>query len=103
MAEAATNPPPMRVLVTGAAGFIGSHLAERLLADGHSVWGLDNFDPYYDEAIKRRNLETALRSPRMHLVEGDVRDLVLLAGLFRAVPFDLVVHLPFASPSCATT
>lgn len=104
MAEAAANPPTMRVLVTGAAGFIGSHLSERLLAAGHSVWGLDNFDPYYDEGLKRRNLETALADPRMHFVEGDIRDEVLLTGLFETVPFDLVVHLaarPGVRPSIA--
>ena len=51
----------MNILLTGAAGFVGSHAAERLLAEGHSVTGLDNFDPYYDPAIKRRNAEYALR------------------------------------------
>ena len=50
----------MKILLTGAAGFIGSHTAERLLAAGHAVTGLDNFDPYYDPAIKRRNVATAL-------------------------------------------
>ncbi len=83
----------MRILVTGAAGFIGSHLCERLTADGHSVWGLDNFDDYYDPVIKRRNISDVVKHPRMHLVEGDIRDQVLLEGLFASVPFDLVIHL----------
>lgn len=82
-----------RILVTGAAGFIGSHLCERLLEDGYRVWGLDNFDPFYGPAIKRRNLEVANRSSAFRLVEGDVRDEVLLAGLFSDVPFDAVIHL----------
>ncbi|MBK5098950.1 MAG: GDP-mannose 4,6-dehydratase, partial [Gemmatimonadetes bacterium] len=82
-----------RILVTGAAGFIGSHLSERLLEDGYRIWGLDNFDPYYDPEIKRRNLEVAARSNAFRLVEGDVRDEVLLEGLFSDIPFDAVVHL----------
>ena len=82
-----------RILVTGAAGFIGSHLCERLLEDGYRIWGLDNFDPYYDPEIKRRNLEVAARSNAFRLVEGDVRDEVLLEGLFSDIPFDAVVHL----------
>lgn len=82
-----------RVLVTGAAGFIGSHLCERLVREGHGVWGLDNFDSYYDPAIKRRNLEKVADHACMHLVEGDIRDEVLLEGLFSSVPFDLVIHL----------
>jgi UDP-glucuronate 4-epimerase len=87
------NAQGLRILVTGAAGFIGSHLSERLVAAGHGVWGLDNFDPYYDPAIKRRNVSEVVGHPNMHLVEGDLRDEVLLDGLFGSVPFDLVVHL----------
>lgn len=83
----------MRILVTGAAGFIGSHLCERLISDGHSVWGVDNFDDYYSRTIKQRNIATVKRHPRMRLVEGDIRDQVLLEGLFSSVPFDLVIHL----------
>ena len=82
-----------RVLVTGAAGFIGSHVCERFVREGHGVWGLDNFDSYYAPAIKRRNLEKVADNACMHLVEGDVRDDVLLEGLFSSVPFDLVIHL----------
>lgn len=83
----------LRVLVTGAAGFIGSHLCERLVADGHGVWALDNFDPSYDPAVKRRNVAGISTHPCMRVVEGDVRDGVLLDGLLTSVPFDLVVHL----------
>lgn len=59
-------------LVTGAAGFIGSHLTERLLADGHVVTGVDCFTDYYDTALKRRNLEKALAHPRFRLLELDL-------------------------------
>ena len=63
----------MRVLVTGAAGFIGSHLSERLVARGDKVVGLDNFDPFYPRALKERNLAALVASPRFSLVEGDLR------------------------------
>ena len=68
-----------RYLVTGAAGFIGSHLAERLLSRGDDVVGLDNFDPFYDVDLKHRNVRlvqaTAARTGRSFcLVEGDIRD-----------------------------
>lgn len=88
-----SKPESLAVLVTGAAGFIGSHLCDRLLAEGHGVWGLDNFDDFYEPARKRRNLREALRHPSMHLVEGDVRDEILLDGLMSDVDFDAVVHL----------
>lgn len=94
----------MRILVAGAAGFIGSHVCERLIADGHAVWGLDNFDDFYEIGIKRRNISGILSHRRMRLVEGDIRDAVLLDGLFRSVPFDLVIHLaarPGVRPSIA--
>jgi UDP-glucuronate 4-epimerase len=83
----------LKVLVTGAAGFIGSHLCERLLSSESDVWGLDNFDPFYDPGIKRRNVRELVAHPNMRLIEGDIRDGVLLDGLFSDVPFDVVVHL----------
>jgi UDP-glucuronate 4-epimerase len=64
----------MRVLVTGAAGFIGSHLCERLLAEGHDVTGLDAFIPYYPRAVKERNLAGLRREPRFRFVQADLRD-----------------------------
>ncbi len=80
-----------RVLVTGAAGFIGSHVAERLVARGEEVVGLDNFDPFYAREIKEANLATLCRAPRFRLVEGDIRDAAVVSGL---VDRDtVVVHL----------
>ncbi|MFW6192363.1 MAG: NAD-dependent epimerase/dehydratase family protein [Gemmatimonadota bacterium] len=81
------------VLVTGAAGFIGSHLCEALLDAGCSVWGLDSFHPYYSPAVKRRNLRAASGHPKMHVVQGDIRDGVLLDGLLGGRAFDAAVHL----------
>jgi UDP-glucuronate 4-epimerase len=81
----------MRVLVTGAAGFIGSHLAERLAARGDELVGLDDFDPFYDPALKRRNV-AALRGSA-EIVEGDVLDAALVERLFAARRFDAVAHL----------
>lgn len=80
-----------RILVTGAAGFIGSHLVERLLERGHGVIGLDNLDDFYDPAIKRRNLARALDASAFELVEGDIRD----ARVLDSLPDDvsLIIHL----------
>ena len=79
----------MRALVTGAAGFVGSHLAETLLTRGDTVVGLDCFTPYYDRATKEQNLASALTHERFELVEADLRSCdieALLSGV------DVVFH-----------
>jgi len=82
-----------RALVTGGAGFIGSHVADRLLREGWSVVTLDNFDPYYDPAQKRRNVAAALGNERYELVEGDVRDPATVERAFERARPEVVVHL----------
>jgi len=81
------------VLVTGGAGFIGSHLVERLLADGRRVVVIDNFDTFYDPQVKRRNVAEASRDPAYRLLEGDIRDTDALDALFGAEPIADVIHL----------
>jgi UDP-glucuronate 4-epimerase len=80
-------------LVTGAAGFIGSHVVERLLARGDRVVGLDGFDPFYPRPVKERNLEGARADPAFELVEADLRDPDALLTLFERVRPAGVVHL----------
>ena len=77
----------MRVLVTGGAGFVGSHLVEALLERGDSVVVLDNFDDYYAPSTKRRNLAAAL--PKIQLIEGDLRDRAVLADALDGVGDDV--------------
>ena len=85
------------ILVTGAAGFIGSNVSETLAKRGDRVIGLDSFDAYYDPALKRRNLrELTANLPAgadFELVEGDVRDRELVMQLFARERFAAVVHL----------
>jgi UDP-glucuronate 4-epimerase len=81
------------ILVTGGAGFIGSHLTDRLLADGRRVVVLDNFDVFYESATKRRNLESAAKNPGFRLVVGDIRDAAAVEAAFDAFPVEAVVHL----------
>ncbi|RNC83380.1 MAG: SDR family NAD(P)-dependent oxidoreductase [Balneola sp.] len=83
----------MNYLVTGAAGFIGSHLTEALLSRGHTVTGFDNFDSYYQKSVKERNLAIAMKSPNFKLVEGDLRTESDIHALFEANNYDSVIHL----------
>ncbi|MCC6490822.1 MAG: GDP-mannose 4,6-dehydratase [Candidatus Hydrogenedentes bacterium] len=82
-----------KILVTGAAGFIGSHTCDALLARGDRVVGVDNFDSFYDPAIKRRNLAGALANERFSLHELDITDEQSLLRVFEAIRPDVAVHL----------
>lgn len=83
----------MRTLVTGGAGFIGSHLVDRLLGEGAAVVALDNFDPFYAADLKRANLADATRHSTFRLVEGDIRDAALVHDLVAELRPDAIVHL----------
>lgn len=80
-------------LITGGAGFIGSHLVDELLAQGNTVICLDNFDDFYDPAIKKKNIKTALQDTKFKLVEGDIRDRTVLENCFRNDHIYMVIHL----------
>ena len=81
----------MTTLITGGAGFIGSRLALRLLDQGESVIILDNFDPYYDPAIKRDNI--AAMGGKPIVIEGNLCDVSLVESLFAQYPIDRVAHM----------
>jgi len=87
------SPSGRTVLVTGAAGFIGSHLVERLLARGDAVVGIDNFDPFYSPAEKRANLAAALANPRFTLIEADCAELETVEAALAGRDIDVLVHL----------
>src|SRR5205814_3429180 len=96
---AAPNPRPenamsgQAILVTGAAGFIGFHVARRLLAEGRHVVGLDNLNDYYDPALKRSRLDRLRAEPRFSFVQADVADRPAMAALFAQHRFATVIHL----------
>jgi UDP-glucuronate 4-epimerase len=83
----------MKVLVTGAAGFIGMHVSQLLLARGDEVLGLDNLNDYYDPRLKHDRLARLAPSPAFRFVQMDVADRPGIAALFAAERFDRVVHL----------
>ena len=82
-----------QILVTGGAGFIGSHLVDRLLADGYAVTTIDDFNDFYDPAVKRRNIAKHLLHPCYTLCEGDIRERGFLQDVFKRKSFEAVVHL----------
>ena len=84
----------MNFLVTGGAGFIGSHVCERLLREGHAVWAFDDLNPFYDPQLKRANLRDlqALAKP-FEFIHGDITDRAALGKVFSSVRFDQVIHL----------
>jgi nucleoside-diphosphate-sugar epimerase len=81
-----------KIIVTGCAGFIGSHLSETLLKEGHKVIGIDNFDPYYSRAIKKDNLKNCFSDKNFLFFEKDLRDEASVQEIFSRGA-DIVIHL----------
>ena len=82
-----------RILVTGAAGFIGMHVARRLLAQGHHVFGLDNLNPYYDPGLKAARIAELTKLPNFRFEQMDIVDRKSMTRIFAAQRFSHVVHL----------
>lgn len=83
----------MNFLITGGAGFIGSHTCEALLNKGHIVYCYDNFDPFYAPSIKEKNLSNFLKHPQFHLIRGDILNADELNRVFEGHSIDVVIHL----------
>lgn len=83
----------MATLVTGGAGFIGSHVAEKLLHQGDTVIILDNFNDYYDPDLKHRNIQRLGQHPNLTVVKGDIRDVDLINAIFVEHTITRVAHL----------
>ena len=82
---------PKHYLITGGAGFIGSHLAERMIKDGNKITIFDDFNDYYDPTIKWNNL--AEIRDQIHLIQGDIRNESLIEKAFSETKYDQVIHL----------
>ena len=83
----------MNFLVTGGAGFIGSHVCERLLRDGHKVWIFDDLNDFYDPQFKQRNLREVQAGKTCMFARGDITNSAALHEIFSFVKFDQVIHL----------
>ena len=84
--------PNQAILVTGAAGFIGFHVARRLLAEGHDVTGLDSLNSYYDPALKHSRLAVLRADPRFDFMQIDLADRTAIKSLFATRRFATVIH-----------
>lgn len=83
----------MKILITGIAGFIGSSLGERLISDGHSIIGIDNFDLFYPKSFKQRNLVNLNSNTEFTFYDADIRNKPLINRIFIDHKIDMVVHL----------
>lgn len=83
----------MNIIVTGGAGFIGSHLCEKLLKLGHRILCIDNFNDFYDPRIKRNNIKGIIENPDFKLFEVDILSQAEINNIFSSYPIDLVIHL----------
>ena len=83
----------MNILVTGAAGFIGSHVCEHFIEHGHNVIGIDNFDNFYSIDLKYLNISSLKENPKFQFHEGDIRDNKILSSIFSSDQIDIVIHL----------
>jgi len=82
-----------RIIVTGGAGFIGSHVVDHLLTSGDEVWVIDNFNDYYNPLQKHRNIEVHLKEKKFHLAKIDILDESAMRVVFSEAKPDLVIHL----------
>lgn len=83
----------MKILITGGAGFIGSHLTRRLLEEEEKVVAIDNFDPFYSVTEKKNNIKGFLKNKNYKFVRGDICDKQFINDLFKEEKFDYVIHL----------
>lgn len=81
------------IIITGCAGFIGSHLSEKLLSEGNQIIGIDNFDPYYDRSIKERNMTGFINHENFRFLELDLADYKTLSVGLKDDQVDVIVHL----------
>ncbi|WP_312062372.1 NAD-dependent epimerase [Pantoea septica] len=83
----------MNILVTGAAGFIGFHVTQRLLAAGHQIVGIDNLNDYYDVGLKQSRLDLIAQHPSFRFIKMELADRAAIASLFEQHAFQRVIHL----------
>lgn len=83
----------MNILITGGAGFIGSHLCENLLNLGHTIFCIDNFNNFYNPNIKRNNIKNIINNPNFKLFEEDIQNTEDINSIFSNYPVDIVIHL----------